>query len=122
MPGARLEALFEVLARIDPAHRVDAGWPRDTLRMPQDGALLLDRLRHLLAIGPRRAGSRKLGFIALQTDANGAFWLSLRRNLQNAVADSLAALETLADARQGELDDDQRAGVSAVYRRVANLL
>ena len=30
MPGARLEALFEVLAKIDPAHRIDAGWPRDT--------------------------------------------------------------------------------------------
>ena len=122
MPGARLEALFEVLAKIDPAHRVDAGWPRDTLRMPQDSALLLDRLGHLLAMSTRRPGARKLGFIALQTDANGGFWLTLRRNLQNAVTDSLASLETLADAPQAALDDKQQAGVSAVYRRVANLL
>ena len=122
MSGARLEGLFEVLAKIDPAHRIDAGWPRDTLRMPHDSTLLLDRLGHLLAISSRRPGSRKLGFIALQTDANGAFWLSLRRNLQNAVTDSLASLDTLADARQGELDDEQMAGVSAAYRRVANLL
>lgn len=122
MPGARLEALFEVLAKIDPAHRIDADWPRDTLRMPQDSALLLDRLGHLLAMSTRRPGARKLGFIALQTDANGGFWLSLRRNLQNAVTDSLASLETLADGPQTALDATQQAGVSAVYRRVANLL
>ena len=122
MPGARLEALFEVLAKIDPAHRIDAGWPRDTMRVPQDTARLLDRLGDLLAMSARRPGGRKLGFIALQTDADGAFWLSLRRNLQNAVTDSLASLETLADAAQGALDGAQQASVSAVYRRVANLL
>ena len=122
MAGARLGALFEVLAKIDPAHRIGAGWPRDTMRVPQDAARLLDCLDHLLAMSTRREGARKLGFIALQTDAGGAFWLSLRRNLQNAVADSLASLEELADAPRGALDDAQQAGVSAVYRRVANLL
>ena len=70
----------------------------------------------------RRPDARKLGFIALQTDANGGFWLSQRRNLQNAVADSLASLEALADAPRRALDDAQQATVSAVYRRVANLL
>ena len=122
MSGARLAALFEVLAKIDPAHRIDAGWPRDTMRMPQDTARLLACLGDLLAMSVRRPAARKLGFIALQTDAGGAFWLSLRRNLQNAVTDSLAALEALADAPQGALDDAQQASVSAVYRRVANLL
>ena len=122
MPGARLEALFEVLAKIDPAHRIDAGWPRDTMHLPQDAGRLLDCLGDLLAMSTRRPGARKLGFIALQTDANGGFWLSLRRNLQNAVADSLASLEALADAPQRALDEAQQASVSAVYRRVANLL
>ena len=122
MPGARLEALFEVLAKIDPAHRIDAGWPRDTMRLPHDAARLLDCLGDLLAMSTRRPGARKLGFIALQTDANGGFWLSLRRNLQNAVADSLASLDTLADAPRRALDDEQQARVSAVYRRLANLL
>ena len=122
MSGARLEALFEVLAKIDPEHRVDAGWPRDTMRVPQDTARLLGCLGHLLAMSTRRPAARKLGFIALQTDANGAFRLSLRRNLQNAVADSLASLEALADAPQQALADAQQASVSAVYRRVANLL
>ncbi len=122
MAGARLEALFEVLAKIDPAHRIDAGWPRDTMRVAQDSARLLGCLEHVLAMSTRREGARKLGFIALQTDANGAFWLSLRRNLQNAVADSLASLEALADAPRRALDDAQQATVSAVYRRVANLL
>jgi RNA helicase HrpA len=122
MAGARLAALFEVLAKIDPAHRIDAGWPRDTMRLPQDTARLLDCLGDLLAMSVRRPAARKLGFIALQTDAGGAFWLSLRRNLQNAVTDSLAALEALADAPEGALDHAQQARVSAVYRRVANLL
>ena len=122
MAGARLEALFEVLAKIDPAHRIDAGWPRDTMHVPQDSARLLGCLGHLLAISARRPEARKLGFIALQTDANGGFWLSQRRNLQNAVADSLASLEALADAPRRALDDAQQATVSAVYRRVANLL
>ena len=122
MAGARLGALFEVLAKIDPEHRIDAGWRRDTMRIPRDTARLLDCLGDLLAMSTRRPGARKLGFIALQTDAGGAFWLSLRRNLQNAVTDSLASLEALADAPQQALDDAQQAGVSAVYRRVANLL
>ena len=122
MAGARLEALFEVLAKIDPGHRIDAGWPRDTMRIPQDTAHLLDRLGDLLAMSTRRPGARKLGFIALQSDAGGAFWFSLRRNLQNAVTDSLASLEVLADAPKRALDDAARAQVSAVYRRVANLL
>ena len=122
MAGARLGALFEVLAKIDPAHRSDAGWPRDTLHLPQDARRLLDRLDHVLALSPRRPGGRKWGFVALQTDADGTFWLSLRRNLQNALADSLASLEALADAPHRTLDGEQQAKLSVVYRRVANLL
>ena len=122
MAGARLGALFEVLAKIDPAHRSDAAWPRATMHLPRDSGRLLDCLDQVLALSPRRPGGRKLGFVALQTDANGAFWLSLRRNLQNALADSLAALEALADAPQQALDAGQQAKLSAVYRRVANLL
>jgi hypothetical protein len=38
------------------------------------------------------------------------------------VADSLAALEELADAPAGTLDDAQQARLSAVYRRVSELL
>ncbi len=122
MAGARLGALFEVLAKIDPAHNSDAGWPRDTMHLPQDTGRLLECLDQVLALSPRRPGGSKLGFVALQTDANGAYWLSLRRNLQNALADSLAALEALADAPQRVLDTEQQAKLSAVYRRVANLL
>ena len=122
MAGARLGALFEVLEKIDPAHRVDGDWPRDTLRLPQDAGRLLERLDYVLALSPRRAGGSKLSFIALQTDSSNAFWLSARRNLQHAVADSLAALEALADAPEQALDAAQQARLSAVYRRVSNLL
>ncbi len=122
MAGARLGPLFEVLEKIDPAHRVDGNWPRDTLHLPQDAAQLLERLQYVLALSPRKAGGTKLSFLTLQTDAAGAFWLSARRNLQNAVADSLAVLETLADAPEPALDDEQQARLSAVYRRVSNLL
>ena len=122
MAGARLGALFEVLEKIDPAHRVNGDWPRDTLHLPQDAGRLLERLEYVLALSPRRAGGTKLSFLTLQTDSGGAFWLSARRNLQNAVADSLAALEALADAPEQTLDDEQQARLSAVYRRVSNLL
>ena len=122
MSGARLGALFEVLEKIDPAHRVNGNWPRDTLHLPQDAGPLLERLQYVLALSPRKAGGTKLSFLALQTESGGAFWLSARRNLQNAVADSLAALEALADAPEQALDDAQQARLSAVYRRVSNLL
>ena len=122
MAGARLGPLFEVLEKIDPAHRVDGDWPRDTLHLPRDAARLLERLQYVLALSPRKAGGTKLSFLTLQTDAGGAFWLSARRNLQNAVADSLAALEALADAPEEALNEEQQARLSAVYRRVSNLL
>ena len=122
MAGARLGPLFEVLQTIDPAHRVDGDWPRDTLHLPRDATQLVDRLQYVLALSPRKAGGTKLSFLTLQTDAGGAFWLSARRNLQNAVADSLAALETLADAPEQALDEAQQARLGAVYRRVSNLL
>ena len=122
MAGARLGALFEVLEKIDPAHRVHGNWPRDTLHLPQDSGQLLERLEYVLALSPRKAGGTKLSFLALQTDSGGAFWLSARRNLQNAVADSLAALEALADAPEQALDAAQQARLSAVYRHVSNLL
>ena len=122
MAGARLSALFEVLGKIDPAHRLDGTWPRDTLHLPQDAARLLDRLDHLLALSPRKPGGKKLSFVSLQSDGQGSFWLSARRTLQSAVADSLAALEALADAPEQGLDDAQQARLSALYRRVSNLL
>ena len=122
MAGARLGPLFEVLEKIDPAHRVDGDWPRDTLHLPQDAARLLERLQYVLALSPRKVGGAKLSFLTLQTDAAGAFWLSARRNLQNAVADSLAALEALADTPEQALNEEQQARLSAVYRRVSNLL
>lgn len=122
MAGARLGALFEVLKKIDPAHRLDGEWPRDTLRLPQDAGALPERLDYVLALSPRRAGGSKLSFVTLQSDGERAFWLAARRNLQNAVADSLAALEVLVDAAEPAPDGAWQARLNAVYRRVSNLL
>ena len=122
MTGARLSVLFEVLRKIDPAHRVTEVWPRETLRLPDDAGPLLGQLDQLLALAPRTPAGNKLAFLALQRVASGGFRLAPRRSLQTAVAESLAALEELADAPAGTLDGAQQARLSAAYRRVSDLL
>ncbi len=122
MTGARLPVLFEVLRKADPDHRVDATWPREPMQLPGDAAPLVRRLDHVLALAPRTPAGTQLAFLALRTDSHGRFRLAARRTLQSAVADSLAALEELADAPAGTLDNAQQARLSAVYRRVSELL
>jgi hypothetical protein len=122
MTGARLPVLFEVLRKADPDHRVDATWPREPMQLPGDAAPLVRRLDQVLALAPRTPAGTQLAFLALRTDSHGRFRLAARRTLQSAVADSLAALEELADAPAGTLDNAQQARLSAVYRRVSELL
>ena len=122
MTGARLSVLFEVLRKIDPTHRVTEVWPQETLRLPDDAGSLLGQLDQLLALAPRTPAGNKLAFLALQRAASGGFRLAPRRSLQTAIAESLAALEELADAPAGTLDGAQQERLSAAYRRVSDLL
>jgi hypothetical protein len=85
-------------------------------RLPE----LLECFPLLALLCPMQKGKAKiLGFISLNTDHNGNYWFSCRKNFSACVNRSLAALEDLID----ELDDAVDIGVKAVinetYRRLS---
>lgn len=124
LSGIKVADIIRLAKHIDPRVDIVEEWPRGTIydAYAREGALA-EELGFLLKMTSLKKSQRAVGFLTLQTDANGLYWYKPHRNFTTAVAESLAALEQLAD----ELGDagTERAAIEAVnaaYRRLASIL
>ena len=66
------------------------------------------------------SGKRKkshFGIIALQSDGEGHYWLRSMGRFSNAVNESLASLEMLADQVSEDMSSEEWGQVNKAYRR-----
>jgi hypothetical protein len=71
----------------------------------------------------RSGGDRKeLGFIALFTGGQGAYWFRCSRGFHTALNESAASLEALIDELGDDVDLSVKHEVNQTYRRLADLL
>lgn len=74
----------------------------------------------LALLCPMQKGKAKtLGFISLNTEHNGSYWFSCRKNFSACVNRSLAALEDLIDELDETVDIEVKAVINETYRRLS---
>jgi hypothetical protein len=83
-------------------------------------ALNMNILLKISASGKRKKSA--YGIITLQTDGDGHFWFRSVGNFTEAVNESLASLELLADQVSEEMSGDQWGLVNKAYRRVDSFI
>lgn len=123
LAGSKANRIIEVCRKIDPRKDRAPHWPQgvtwSTRTKLKDLVPLLDLLLHL---APTKPGSTTLGFLGLQTDHRGQYWMKVEKTFPEALGASLASLEALADDAEDVLDKADFKEVNAAWRRINQLL
>ena len=122
LSGVTVAEIMRIAALIDPGRQFAAVWPRESFDLYTGIGDLCRQLDLVLRLTRMKKGGKVMGFLSLQTDQSGVYWFKPQRNFYHATAESLAALEQLADDLGESADEPSLQAVSAVYRRLAEIL
>ncbi len=123
MDGEKLEVALKVAAGLDPERDLSENMPaRKNLVMPDDAEALMGGLDWVFRLAKHKGKTAELGFIALYTDTEGAYWFRVSRGFHTALNESLASLEALADALGDHAPASWREKVGALYRRLSSFI
>jgi ATP-dependent helicase HrpA len=125
LSGTPLSMVFKIITMINPKKDILTGIP-DKNFSTENGKHMNELAEHMhILLKISSSGKRKksaYGIITLQTDGEGHFWFRSVRNFTNAVNESLASLELLADQVSEELEGEQWGLVNKAYRRVDSFI
>ncbi len=122
--GAKVAEIMKIAPHINP-HRDFVGnkWPRsESFDSYTRGDELCRQLPLILKMTRRKKSGKSIDFLTLQTDGNGLYWFKPTRSFHQTVADSLGALEQLADEMGETASAAELELVNHAYRRLATLL
>ncbi len=123
LSGTSVAEIMKIAAHIDPNRDLVSQWPRTaSYDSFEAGAELCSDLGFVMRMTRTKKGGKSVGFLSLQTDGEGRYWFKPQRNFYTAVAESLGALEQLADELGEQVDEKAHRTVNAVYRRLADIL
>lgn len=123
LAGQKANRIVEVCRKLDPHQDRLTTYPQGvtwSTRTKLKG--LVPLLDDLMKLAPVKGGATTLGFLGLQTDSRGQYWLKVEKNFGEALAVTLASLEELADDAGEVLDKADFKEVNAAWRRVNGLL
>jgi ATP-dependent helicase HrpA len=122
LAGSKANRIIEVCRKIDPRTDRVMTWPQGiTWSTKTKLKGLVELLDELMKFTPIKGGSTTLGFLGLQTDNRGQYWMKVDKNFPEALAFTLASLEALADDSEEFLDKADFKEVNAAWRRINQL-
>ncbi|MFW6214681.1 MAG: oligonucleotide/oligosaccharide-binding fold domain-containing protein [Alkalispirochaetaceae bacterium] len=119
----KLGTVLGVSRFIDPKRDLLPDFPRRRrFVLPEQAEELCGALYALMLLAPVKSGSKQLGFIALNSNGEGHYWLKPNRSFNAAVTGSLASLEALADElNEQALSEPSWERLNEAYRRLAEI-
>jgi HrpA-like RNA helicase len=122
LAGSKANRIIEVCRKIDPRRDRVTAWPQGiTWSTKTKLKGLVPLLDELMKFTPVKAGSQTLGFLGLQTDSRGQYWMKVEKSFPDGLATTLASLEALADDAQEVLDKADFKEVNSAWRRINQL-
>jgi HrpA-like RNA helicase len=120
--GDRIGSILKIVPYIDPPkdlreHAAKKGNFSTSTQLPE----LCEELEKILRLSPGSKKSKTLGFLTLDTDGTGTYWLKVIRSFHTAVDVSLSSLEVLADELNDEIEKSYLERVNKVYRRLSEI-
>ncbi len=118
LTGDRLSSILKIAPWIDTNSGIVKNFYKGNFSVPDDIESLCNKLQNVLKLcKPKK--KKQLGFIGLYTDGTGHFWFKCSRGFHNALTQSLASLEILADALEETIDSSYRERINSVYRKLS---
>jgi len=122
LAGSKANRIIEVCRKIDPRRDRITAWPQGVTWSTKTKLKgLVPLLDDLMKFTPVKTGSQTLGFLGLQSDNRGQYWMKVDKTYTEALAFTLASLEALADDAQEVLDKADFKEVNAAWRRINQL-
>jgi ATP-dependent helicase HrpA len=122
LSGSKANRIVEVCRKLDPRKDRVMAWPQGiTWSTKTKLKGLVDLLDELMKFTPIKNGSTTLGFLGLQTDNRGQYWMKVDKSFPDALGFTLASLEALADDSEEFLDKADFKEVNAAWRRINQL-
>jgi RNA helicase HrpA len=120
LDGEKLELILRVAPWLDLDKDMERDWPRRKNFNAGAGLDdLISALDHVLQVSRAKDKSSELGFVTLYSDAEGTYWFRCSRGFHTALNESIASLESLADALGESAQVAKREKVSALYRKLS---
>ncbi|MCK5200695.1 MAG: ATP-dependent RNA helicase, partial [Spirochaetales bacterium] len=117
--GNRMANIIRVVPHINPerdlAFNSKSG---DSFSINTELKIFSDTIDRILRIVRVKKKGRTLGYLSLETDENGTYWLKTKKGLYGSVEGSLSSLEVMADEINADMDPGYSKKVSALYRKL----
>ncbi len=121
-PGDQLGSILKIVPYINPEQDMrEKPSRRGSFSTSTDLPQLCGELEKILKLTRSRKKSKTLGFLTLDTDGTGNYWLKVIRSFHTAVDVSLSSLEVLADELNDSVDKQHIEKVNRVYRRLSEI-
>ena len=124
LAGERADLVFNLVRRLNLTPLKEDQWNRKanlSVNSPEETAQLIRSLDLILRVAEAKSKSKELGFICLFSDGRGSYWFKVSRGFATALNESISSLETLIDETSGSLTEEEKAHLSNVYRKLADL-
>lgn len=121
VPDGRVNMLFRIVLTLNPKKDYVNGlpkknWDSSNLDHILEIAEWTENLLFLVMPGKRK--KKSFGFVSLQCDGRGFYWLKSHTSFNAALSDSLESLERLVDDWPENVDEEIQAKVSQSFRKL----
>ncbi len=117
--GNRMANIIRVVPHINPERDLALNSKSGgSFSITTELKIFSDTIDHILRIVKIKKKGRTLGYLSLETDEHGTYWLKSKKGLYVAVEGSLSSLEVMADEINADMDPEYGKKVSALYRKL----
>ena len=132
LEGEKLDLILRLAPMLDPERDLERDWPRKKnfvikgegmAEAESRGAGLHDlvaALDSVLQLAKAKDKTRELGFVALFTNMEGAYWFRSSRGFHTALNESVASLEALVDELGEAASASEKEKVGNLYRKLSS--
>ncbi len=117
--GNRMVNIIRVVPHINPERDLALNSkPGSSFSINSEINTFTNSIDKILRIVKIKKKGRTLGYLSLETDEKGTYWLKAKKGLHSAVESSLSSLEVMADEIQADMDPAFGKKVSSLYRKL----
>ena len=117
--GNRMANIIRVIPHINPERDLAINSKSGgSFSISTELKIFSDTIDRILRIVKVKKKGRTLGYLSLETDEHGTYWLKTKKGLYGAVEGSLSSLEVMADEINPDMNPGYSKKISALYRKL----
>lgn len=120
--GNKMVNIIRIIPHINPERDLAFNSkPGGSFSISSEFKIFSNTIDRILRIVKIKKKGKILGYLSLETDEHGTYWLKTKKGLYGAVEGSLSSLEVMADEINADMDPAYSKKVSALYRMLTAL-